>query len=84
MDGDLIPSGLRVEINRVKAAFDREPQIYWQSEKVADDDQLANHLSYEGLACGNKVWLRILHVAPQWAGPGRLFYPGEGLVENLW
>lgn len=84
LDGSLIATGLQVDLVRIKAAFDSEPATYWQSEKIADDDQLGNHVSMEGIARGNAVWLRILHEPPAFAGPGQLFHPGQGLMENLW
>lgn len=83
-DGKMISSGLQVDVLKVIEAFDSRPEIYWQSEAVEEDDQLGNHLSFEGPARGNHVWLRILHQAPRWAGPGRLLHAARGIVEELW
>ena len=83
-DGKLISSGLQVDILKVSEAFDAPPAVYWQSEALEEDDQLGNHLSLEGAARGNPVWLRILHQAPRWAGPGRLLHAVRGIMEELW
>lgn len=84
MDGNTIPSGLQVDICQVHKAFDSEPATFWQSEAVQQDDQLGNHLSFEGVARGHRVWLRIVHHPPEGIGPGRLMHAGQGVIEDLW
>jgi hypothetical protein len=83
-DGRQVPSGLQIDILAVCAAFDSPPAIYWQAEKIAHDDELGNHLSFEGVARGSNVWLRILQNAPEWAGPGRLVHAKTGSIEDVW
>jgi hypothetical protein len=83
-DGKSVPSGLQVDVARVSTAFDGQPLIHWQSEKFSSDDQLGNHLSFEGVARGVQVWLRILQTAPDWAGPGRLLYAENGRIQDIW
>jgi hypothetical protein len=84
LDGKHVPGGLQVNVMQVAEAFDSPPVVHWQSEKFASDDQLGNHLSFEGVARGVKIWLRILQSAPEWAGPGRLFFAESGRVEDIW
>ena len=83
-DGKHVPAGLQVDVGLVAAAFDVTPLIHWQSEKFSVDDDLGNHLSFEGVARSVHVWLRILQSAPEWAGPGRLVHAESGLVEDIW
>ena len=83
-DGKYIPGGLQIDVSAVSAAFDLAPAVYWQSESISSDDQLGNHLSFDGVARGVQVWLRILQSAPEWAGPGRLVHAERGTVEDIW
>ncbi len=83
-DGKHVPSGLQVDIPAVSEAFDSPPATYWQAEKIAHDDELGNHLSFEGIARGNPVWLRILQHPPDWTGPGRLVHAKSGQIEDVW
>ena len=69
---------------QVCAAFDSAPAVYWQAEKLSHDDDLGNHLSFEGTARGFNVWLRILQNPPDWAGPGRRVHASSGNVEDVW
>ena len=84
LDGKHVPGGLQIDVMQVAEAFDHAPVVNWQSEKFASDDELGNHLSFEGVARGIKVWLRILQSAPAWAGPGRLVFAENGKVEDIW
>lgn len=83
-DGKHVPAGLKIDVVQVSAAFDSPPAVYWQSERFSQDDELGNHLSFEGLGRGVKVWLRILQVAPEWAGPGRLVLAESGKIQDIW
>jgi hypothetical protein len=83
-DGKQVPSGLQIDISAVCSAFDTSPAIYWQAEKIAEDDELGNHLSFEGMARGFSVWLRILQNPPDWIGPGRLVHAQNGSIEDVW
>lgn len=83
-DGRRVPSGLQIDVDAVSSAFDAAPKIYWQSEKFSSDDELGNHLSFEGSARGYHVWLRILESPPDWAGTGRFVYAESGQVKDLW
>ena len=83
-DGKRIPVGLQIDVAAVSAAFDSAPAVYWQSEKISSDDELGNHISFEGVARSVHVWLRILQAAPEWAGPGRLVHAESGRIEEIW
>ncbi len=83
-DGKQVPSGLQIDIPAVCAAFDSPPATYWQSEKIADDDELGNHLSFEGIARGFSVWLRMMQHPPEWTCPGRLIHAESGEIEDVW
>lgn len=83
-DGKQVPSGLQIDISTVSAAFDSLPAMFWQAEPICDDDELGNHLSFEGTARGFSIWLRILQHAPEWIGPGRLVHARSGQVEDVW
>lgn len=83
-DGEPVPTGLEVDILKVSAAFDRQPAVFWQAERVLAEDELGSHLSFEGISRGNQVWLRVLQTPPSWAGVGRLLHASTGEFENLW
>jgi hypothetical protein len=83
-DGRPIPLPFQIDVLSVCAAFDILPVMHWQTEKIAADDELGNHLSFEGIAKGAKVWLRILKDAPAWADPGRLVHAGTGQIQDTW
>ena len=83
-DGHHISAGLSVDLGKVAEAFDKPPVSWWQSEPVSGDDDLGSHVSFEGVARGFRVWLRILHNCPTGVGPGRLMHAAQGVVEDLW
>lgn len=83
-DGKRVPSGLQIDVMAVCEAFDSPPAIYWQGEKLSHDDELGNHLSFEGIARGFAVWLRILQDPPEWSGAGRLVHAKTGNIEDVW
>ncbi len=83
-DGQSFRSEMTVDLGRVFEAFDQPPSSWWQSDSVADDDQLGNHLSFLGNARGHHVWLRILHDSPTGIGPGRLTHAAGNVVEDIW
>lgn len=83
-DGRVVPAGLQIDIATVCAAFDSPPITYWQAEKLSDDDELGNHLSFEGFARGVSVWLRIMQHAPAWTSPGRMLHAASGRMEDVW
>lgn len=83
-DGKHVPSGMQIDVSAVTAAFDSVPKIYWQSEKFSSEDQLGNHMSFEGVARGCQVWLRILQSPPEWAAPGRLVHAETGRIQDIW
>jgi len=84
MDGTEVNPPVQLDISSVIDLFDDRPTIYWQSDPVAADDELAQHVSFQGVINGNRVWLRILRGAPEGTGPGRLVHAGSGRIENLW
>lgn len=83
-DGNVISTGLQLDVMTVCEAFDVAPEVHWQSQAVCEEDQLGNHMSFEGQARGHRVWLRVLHEAPEDIGPGRLLHAPQGVVEDLW
>jgi hypothetical protein len=83
-DGSILPHGMQFDVSAAILAFDAPPRIHWQVGRVADDDELGSHLSFEGVARGRSVWLRLKEDAPEWAGPGRLLHSADGTLEELW
>lgn len=83
-DGTTLPSQVQLDIVQVMQTFDEIPQTYWQSDPVREDDELGQHVSFEGTARGHDVWLRILRRPPVWTEPGRLLHASSGQLENLW
>ena len=84
MDGTNLPQRVQLNIGHVISLFDEPPSVFWQSDKVDDDDELDQHISFEGLARGNRIWLRILKNSPEGTGPGRLLHTQSGEIETLW
>ncbi|APZ96718.1 hypothetical protein Fuma_06391 [Fuerstiella marisgermanici] len=84
LDGKNVPLQVQLDIVHVMNLFDETPTVHWQSDAVAEDDELAQHLSFEGTARGHRIWLRILKEPPEGMGPGRLLHAGSGEVETLW
>ncbi len=84
MDGTEVNPPVQLDISSVIDLFDDRPTIHWQSDPVAADDELAQHVSFQGAINENRVWLRILRGAPEGTGPGRLVHAGSGRIENLW
>ncbi|MEZ6131399.1 MAG: hypothetical protein R3C59_22215 [Planctomycetaceae bacterium] len=84
MDGKRLPLQLQLNIGHVMSLFDETPAVFWQSDPIADDDELAQHISFEGTARGHRLWLRILKESPDGTGPGRLLFSSSGEMENLW
>ncbi|MCA9060857.1 MAG: hypothetical protein KDA96_20080 [Planctomycetaceae bacterium] len=84
MDGRTLPAGVIVDIQRVTSSFDSVSEVCWQAERLADTDDLGNHVSVTGIARGHQVWLRILANAPDDVGCGRMLYASIGVYEDLW
>ena len=84
LDGRKLRLQVQLDIIHVMNLFDETPKVYWQSDAVADDDDLAQHISFEGIARGHRIWLRILKEPPRGAGPGRLLHTQSGEMETLW
>ncbi len=84
MDGKVLPLQLQLNISHVMNLFDETPEVFWQSDPVSDDDELSQHISFEGKARGHRLWLRVLKESPQGTGPGRLLHAHNGQMENLW
>lgn len=82
-DGTHLPSYFQMDLNAIVSLFDTTPQLRWQSDSYADDDQLRCHVSAEGIARGRDVWMRILQTPPGEFAPGRLYFATEGRFENL-
>ena len=84
MDGTSYTTSLRLNISAIISLFDEVSQVYWQSESLSEEDELAQHVSFEGTARGHKVWLRVLKESPAGTGPGRLLHSHSGKLETLW
>jgi hypothetical protein len=84
MDGTKVNPPVQLDIGSVIDVFSDKPTIHWQSDAVAADDELAQHISFQGRINEHRVWLRILRGAPDGTGPGRLVHAGSGEIENLW
>ena len=84
LDGTEVNPPVQLDISSVMHLFDDSPTVHWQSDPVAADDELAQHISFQGDINERRVWLRILRGAPEGTGPGRLVHAGSGRIENLW
>lgn len=84
MDGTKVNPPVQLDIGSVIDVFSDKPTIHWQSDAVAADDELAQHISFQGRINEHRVWLRILRGAPDGTEPGRLVHAGSGEIENLW
>ncbi|MEO2015620.1 MAG: hypothetical protein ABGZ53_14750 [Fuerstiella sp.] len=84
MDGTEVNPPVQLDISSVMELFDARPTVHWQSDSVAVDDELAQHISFQGSINGIRVWLRMLRGAPDGTSPGRLVHAGSGEIENLW
>jgi len=82
-DGSQMASRFEMDVNALVSLFDSTPQLRWQSDSFADDDQLGCHLSLEGLARGRDVWMRVLQAPPPEFAPGRLYFAADGRFENI-
>ena len=84
LDGTQVPIPMQVNIGRVLELFDAAPEVHWQTHAIADDDQLAQHIAFQGTVGGQNIWLRILQHAPQGVEPGRLVDSSTGTTQDLW
>ncbi|MCP4169591.1 MAG: hypothetical protein GY758_02320 [Fuerstiella sp.] len=84
MDGTEVNPPVQLDIGSVMDLFDGRPTVHWQSDSVAADDELAQHISFQGTINKRRVWLRMLRGAPDGTSPGRLVHAGSGEIENLW
>lgn len=84
MDGTCYTTSLHLNISRIINLFDEVSQISWQSDSVAEDDELAQHVAFEGTINSHRIWLRVLKESPQGTGPGRLLHSKTGELETLW
>ena len=83
-DGTLVPCRVQLDVSRAIELFDETPKIHWQAGALQDDEDVDQHVSFEGSVRGQLVWLRILAQAPRQAGPGRLLHASTGELEDLW
>jgi hypothetical protein len=68
-DGGLAALGFEVDLDRLRAAFDRVAALAWDalgtSSANADEGPC---VSVEGEVAGRKIWLRVLAYAPDGVG----------------
>lgn len=83
-DGTTLQSSVQLDIVHVMQLFDSAPAVYWQSDSICEEDQLGQHVSFEGIVRGQNVWLRVLKCPPEWSGPGRLINATSGSIEDQW
>jgi hypothetical protein len=83
-DGQQLPSLLTVDINGVCGLFDQCPAVHLQATEFDDEAEPGTFLSFLGYRSGNRVWLRIPHKAPAWAGTGRVQDASTGNVRDIW
>ncbi|MCA9047788.1 MAG: hypothetical protein KDA89_03620 [Planctomycetaceae bacterium] len=84
LDGTIVPVPIQVDVTRILKLFDAVPQVHWQSDAVSDDDDLAQHLSFQGKVHKRGVWLRMLQRAPDGVRPGRLLFAETGETRDVW
>lgn len=83
-DGTLVPCRIQLDVSHAIELFDEMPGIHWQAGPIPEEDEVDEHVSFEGCVRGHQVWLRILAQAPRQAGPGRLLHASTGELEELW
>ena len=83
-DGMLVPCCVQLNVSHVIELFAEMPTVHWQSGPIQEDDEVHQHVSFEGRVHGHNVWLRMLAQAPGRVGPGRLLHASTGELENLW
>jgi hypothetical protein len=83
-DGMQVSSRLRVDLAAITSAFDSLSNIWWQAERISEDDELGNHLSFEGTAGGFRIWLRILRNVPPELSAGRSGHARDEFTEDSW
>ncbi len=83
-DGTLVPYPIQLDVSQAIELFDEIPKIHWETGAIREDEDLVQHMSFEGSVRGHYVWLRILAQAPRQAGPGRLLHASTGELEDLW
>jgi len=75
---------VQMNVGNISETFDLPPRICWQVGKFLSDDDLGNHLAFEGVVGGIEVWLRILQTAPEWSTPGRIMNSASHEICDLW
>lgn len=83
-DGTTIASHIQLDIGHVIGLFDTAPMVTWQTDRISADDDLRQHISFEGIARSHHVWLRILSDPPEGFEPSRLLHTSSGVIEELW
>ena len=83
-DGQCVLTRFAVDLRELMLAFDAVESCYWQTQTMADDDQLGPHVGVEGLFQGHSVWLRVTAQPPSEFESGRVFDELEDELQNRW
>lgn len=83
-DGRITTSPFFLRIDELQGLFDHVQQVYWQSGKVAEDDELQAHICVEGKRGGRPVLLRVLQAAPEQFPTARAADVYERTLVELW
>src|SRR4051812_38888655 len=76
-DGAVVAPGFAMDLEGLRAAFDRVDDLGWSALGLHDPD--GPHVWVEGVYGGREVWLRVLAQAPEDEGPGmKLDVSGRG------
>jgi hypothetical protein len=70
-DGGLVSPGFSLDLERVRAAFERVEDLNWNAHCVGPGDE-GPCISVEGQFAGHEVWLRVLAYAPDDEEPGMI------------
>ncbi len=83
-DGRVKSSPFMLDLRDVMDTFDLIESFYWQSHKMADDDQVGPHIGVEGVFEGHRVWLRVTADPPTQFESGRVANFCTNEFETRW
>ncbi len=82
-DGLIVPTSTDIDVKHIAAIFSDLAELKWHSESQ-NNSSLGPFLSFVGEVGKQRVVLRILQDAPDWAGPGQLLESNSGDLIECW
>lgn len=70
IDGEVVSPGFSLDLEILRALFDRVDALQWTAHSLGPDDPERPHISIEGIYRGHEIWLRVLTYAPDDEEPG--------------